>query len=270
MGSRVKPKRMSSLVAPALGAGLLVLLTQLPTEAQDAKDPMEKALDRMAKENRELAKSQDKIHALSDETGALVTEYRNVQRRIEALGVYNNQLSTLLASQQKELDSLRNQIDNVTVVGRQITPLMLRMIDSLEKFVELDVPFLVEERAKRVSNLRTLMNRSDVEDSEKFRRLLEAYQIENDYGRTIESYRGPLVDGKKKKRTVDYLRVGRVVLVYRTLGGGEAGVWDQKAHKWRPMDRDAMLSLPEALRIARKQAAPNLIRLPVPAAEKIK
>ena len=83
---------------------------------------------------------------------------------------------------------------------------MLKMIDALDQFVELDMPFLLEERRQRVAFLRTLLERSDVTVAEKFRRLLEAYEIENDYGRTIESYKGSLdVDGAS--REVDFLRI---------------------------------------------------------------
>jgi hypothetical protein len=143
---------------------------------------------------------------------------------------------------------------------------MLRMIDSLEQFIELDVPFLLDERSGRVKDLRQLMGRADVEDSEKFRRLMEAYQIENEFGKKIEAYRAPLeVNGEK--RTVDFLRFGRIALIYQTLGGEEAGRWDIKERAWKPLTREEMESLPNAFRIARNQTAPDMIRLPVPAPE---
>ena len=37
---------------------------------------------------------------------------------------------------------------------RQITPLTLKMIDSLGQFVNLDLPFLLDERRQRVARLR--------------------------------------------------------------------------------------------------------------------
>jgi hypothetical protein len=255
----------AALVSATLATQVLLPATR--AAAQDAD--LDQALEKVAAENQALAKSQEKIEKLSSETSDLLDQYRNVERRIEALQVYNGQLGTLLASQQTELDSLRDQIDNITVVGRQITPMMLRMIESLDKFIELDVPFLQKERRKRVQDLRKLMDRADVADSEKFRRLMEAYQIENEYGRTIEAYRGEVeVDGKK--RTVDFLRVGRIILIYQTLDQKEAGRWDLHAKKWMPLTREEKLSLPSAMRIARKQEAPNLIRLPVNGPEEAK
>jgi len=143
------------------------------------------------------------------------------------------------------------------------------MIDALAKFIELDVPFLQKERNERVAKLRKIMNRADVTESEKYRRLMEAYQIENEYGRTIEAYRDE-IELQNKMTTVDFLRVGRVVLLYQTLDGQQAGMWDQQTRKWKTLPREYLASIPKALRIARKQAAPDLIRLPIPALRRSK
>ncbi len=114
-----------------------------------------------------------------------------------------------------------------------------------------------------MAHLRELMGRADVTNAEKYRRILEAYQIENDYGRTIEAYRGTLADG----RTVDFLRVGRIALIYQTLDADEAAVWDQAARQWVALDSSYRTAIKQGLRIARKQAAPDMIRLPLPAAQ---
>ncbi len=215
--------------------------------------------------NAEAVKSQQRIDQLSDQTGELTAEYRRVIDQVDALKVYNRQLERLIADQQREMGSLREQIDQVQLVGRGMTPLMLDMIDALDQFVRLDVPFLPEERARRLAGLRELMGRSDVSDSERYRRILEAYQIENEYGRTIEAYRGTMqLDGGE--RTVDFLRVGRIALIYQTLDGERAGVWDQASRSWIELPDAYRSAVRQGLRIARKQTAPDLIELPVPAA----
>jgi len=146
---------------------------------------------------------------------------------------------------------------------------MLRMVDAIEKFVELDVPFLIKERTERIEGLRTMMGRADVTTPEKFRQIMEAYQIENEYGRTIEAYRDTLtIDGKET--IVDLLRFGRIALVYQSLDETLSGRWDQAQRAWIPLDSSHRSSIRQGLRIARKQAAPDLVRLPLPAPTDVK
>ena len=127
---------------------------------------------------------------MADATDSLISEFRLTNKKIESLNIFNRQLSAVIVSQNEELASLQRQIDEVEEVGRAVTPLMLKMIDSLGRFVELDIPFLADKRKARVDGLRILMRRSDVADAERYRRILEAYQVENDFGRTIEAYAG--------------------------------------------------------------------------------
>ena len=138
--------------------------------------------------NVNAKKSQAKIDALNEDTRKLLSEYKIVLKEIEGLRVYNRQLEKQIANQEREMAQLSSSIDEVTVIERQITPLMLRMIDGLEQFVELDVPFLLDERRDRIERLREIMDRADVAVSEKFSQVLRAFQIENEYGRTMETY----------------------------------------------------------------------------------
>jgi septal ring factor EnvC (AmiA/AmiB activator) len=218
--------------------------------------------------NQAGTQSQVQIDKLSDETDKLAAEYRSVLQQIDALRIYNRQVEELIVAQEEEVASLRDQIDDVELVGRQVIPLMLEMVAALDSFVELDVPFLPEERSSRIAALHELLGRADVTDAERFRRILEAYQVENEYGRTIEAYSGEL-ELEGKSRTVDFLRVGRVVFIYRTRDGAEVGAWDQKARAWETLSSDYHGAVLQGLRIARKQAAPDLLRLPVPAAEAV-
>jgi tetratricopeptide (TPR) repeat protein len=225
---------------------------------------VDSVLNTAAESNRASARSQTKIDKLSDQTDRLLAEYRSTNEQLESLRVYNRQLAKLLGSQDEEIGSLQKQIDDVTIIEREIRPLMARMLDSLETFVELDLPFLLEERRDRVGRLRELLERADVTVAEQYRRLMEAYQIENDYARTIEAYKGTLeIDATS--RTVDFLRIGRVTLVYQTLDQSEAGWWDQEGKRWLKLGSEFRTPIRQGLRMANKQAAFDLLRLPVPA-----
>lgn len=230
--------------------------------AQDAGTAVERLIEAVSSENAQLAKSQQAVDATQDQTADLVSDYRNTQRHIAALRAYNAQVELLLASQRAEQAALQDQIARVTVISREITPLMLRMLDALEELVAVDMPFLREERAARVSALRTLMSRADVTESEKFRRVMEAYQVENEYGRTIEAYRDT-VKTESGLLTVDVLRVGRLAMLCMSRDGSYSAYWDPQSGEWAPLPAAARRDLPAALRMAKKQGAPDLARIPV-------
>jgi len=246
-----------------------VLLAGLATAASPlaAEDRLEAAVGNEQAAIEDARRSQQKIDALSEDARLLLEEFRNISRRADTLEAYNQQLARLVDSQEREKQGLQRQIEQIDVTRREVVPLMLRMVDTLERFVELDLPFLPAERQERITGLRELMDRADVTLAEKYRRLMRAYQTEVEYGRTIEAYRGNL-NGEESERTVQFLRLGRVALYYQSLDGTRTGYYDADAGRWQELPDTYRLPVKRGLRIARKQAAPELLRLPVPAPEK--
>lgn len=217
--------------------------------------------------NDAARKSQAKIDRLADETRDLLTDYKTVVKQVDGLKVYNARLQRQIDNQMKRIAEIDESIGQTTVIQRQMTPLVLRMIDGLEKFVELDVPFQEEERLQRVQFLRDNMDRADVSVAEKFRGVLEAYNIELQYGRGIDTYRGT-IDLGGTEREVDFLRIGRIALAYQTTDGAMSGAWDAASRAWVELpagDYDAAIR--KGIRIAKKQATIELLNMPVPAAE---
>lgn len=254
---------MISFRATAIGiATAATCLIPLALSAQQLDEPIELREEA----NAAGQASQKRVEEIAMTTDGLISQYRLTNKKIESLNIFNRQLSEVIVSQNEELESLQRQIDSVEEVGRAVTPLMLKMIDALDKFVALDIPFLPEERKARVDQLRILMRRSDVADAERYRRILEAYQIENDYGRTIDATPGTL-DRNGAEVPVDFLRVGRIALMYQTRDGSEVGAWNQSTKAFEPVDGyENWMS--DGLRVAKKQAAPQLIRVPLPRPEK--
>ncbi|MGR9114414.1 MAG: DUF3450 domain-containing protein [Gammaproteobacteria bacterium] len=229
-------------------------------------DPLNQAIDIDLATTTAAVDSQKKIDNVSDQTQKMLEEYRASTRHAETLKTYNEYLKNLLNSQLEEKTSLEQQLEQIEVTQREIVPLILRMLDSLEQFIKLDLPFLPEERQHRLSLLKQMVNRADVTHAEKFRRILEAYQIENDYGNTIEAYRADInLNGTTS--SVDFLRLGRVALYYQRLDGSETGFWNKETNAWETLSSDYRNAIRNGLRIARKEAAPDLLTLPVPAPE---
>jgi TolA-binding protein len=254
--------KLTRSVLTAACAGVVGIVLANAADAQN----LDQVLTQGERRIKLAQESQERVDNTVNQTRSLAEQYRQVLREIEGLEVYNTLLERQVARQERQKEQVRASIDQVTVVQRQIVPLMDRMIAGLEQFVALDVPFLEAERTNRVENLRATLERVDVTVAEKFRRVMEAYQIENEYGRTIENYKGSLeVDGLV--REVDFLRIGRVTLVYQTTDGQSQGVWDQSAGQWVALGGEYRNRIRQGLRVARRQLAPELLLMPIPAPE---
>jgi hypothetical protein len=242
--------------------GVIALAANLTAGAQTLNNVYQ-----AAQEGNDASRaSQGRIDQVVDQTRDLAADYTAIMKEVDGLVVYNTLMSRQIQGQMEEMGKLDKSMDEVSVVERQVVPLMIRMIEGLEQFIALDVPFLPDERSNRISTLRSMMERADVSSAEKFRRVLESYQIENEYGRTIEAYKGTLtIDGND--RDVDFLRIGRVGLYYQTYDALSSGMWDRTSNGWIPLGSEYRNPIRDGLRIARKQTAPNLLTLPVPAAE---
>ena len=208
--------------------------------------------------------SQEKITDLSVETQELLGEYRFVLQQIDRLIAYNDYVEHLITDQEEQIVDINRQLQNFALIERGIVPLMLESIETLDRFIDLDVPFLLEERKDRVNRLRVIMNESDITVSEKFRQIMDAYQIETSFGSDIEAYTG-FLDINGESRQVDFLRIGRTSLTYQTPDQKKTGFWNKQTQQWEDLPRKYTDYVKEGLRIAKKQITPDLIQLPVEA-----
>ncbi len=231
-------------------------------------DTLDRALALDQKNNQASATVQDKIDGLDEKRQELLEEYLQISRRIELLRTDNGQLQTRIDVQQRHIASLNEQLDAAETTRLGILPLMERMQQVLGEFVDRDLPFLPEERQSRLARLSEHLERPGVSDGERFQQLLEAYQVELEYGRTIEAYQGALHgngEDPAQTRTLAYFRLGRTGFYYLSLDGLQGAVWNRDRQDWDPLDREDRQELGKALRIARQEAVPELLGLPLPA-----
>jgi len=249
---------MRPRVALPLGGILFALLVA----GAHAQEEIREAMGVQTRSLEASAEVQKRIDALDDETRNMLNEYRQTMAQVTDLAAYNDQLQRRVSTQRVELAEFEQKFNEIEVTKRQILPLIVRMIEVLDEFVNIDMPFLETERTQRIAALRELMTRPEVPTSEKYRRVSEAYQIELEYGHSIEAYEGEItVDDET--RTVNFLRFGRLGLYYMTLDGVEIGYFDNKIDQWVELGSEYRQPLDRAIRIARKQLPPDLIRLPV-------
>jgi septal ring factor EnvC (AmiA/AmiB activator) len=245
----------------ATAACALVLCAGAVLAAEPAK--VNAVIGEQVKTEEAAKASQKRVEQLDEEATKMLADYRQMTAEAQSLKSYNDQLATQVSSQQTQLDEMTKQLGEIETTSREVLPMMDKMLATLDEFVKLDLPFLIDERSNRVAQLKDMMTRADVSTSEKYRRIVEAYQIEMEYGRTIEAYQGKVGD-----KTVDFLRAGRVALMYQTLDGKETGYWDATAKTWK-LDGGYRDGIRAGLKVAKKQAAPDFIAVAVAAPKEI-
>ena len=255
-------KYSSRQMASAAAAAIVVVAGSVFAQSATVDEVIQADLRRL-----ELAQeSQERINQVVEGTRSLADDYRAINKEIDGLKVYNRLMTAQTNGQQATLDDIALSMEQVDVINRQIFPLMERMIDGLEQSIALDIPFLMEERSKRIADLEAILERSDVSVAEKFRKVIEAYQIEMDYGTSSEWYRESLnVDGAV--REYNMFRVGRIGLFFQSDDTNITGWYNPDARGYELLGSDHRSEIRKGIRIARQLIAPELILIPMPGPE---
>lgn len=231
------------------------------TNEPDDSALLEEAISIEASSANAAADRQSYIDNIDSQIITLIGDIQFLSQQLDLTNIYNRQMQDLINSQNQEIQSINEQMVELDNTNRGILPKLEEMILTLESIVQNDIPFLLDERNERIANLKDILLQSNVSTSEKFRRVFEAYQIENEYGRTIESYRDEItIDGSQYN--VEIFRLGRVGLYARTSDGKYNAMYSKKENKWvkqRGIDSELVI----ALKIARKELPPSLLKLPV-------
>ncbi len=257
---------MTQVTSKRARAVAFAILAAVPTATVTGAgaQSLDSIIQAQAANDREAAGAQERINKLADQTQDAAGQYRQALSDVDSLTRYNGQLQKQVESQLDEVSSIKRQLVEIETTQREIQPLMQKMVETLAEFVKRDVPFLIEERTRRVKNLLEIMPRAEVTISEKYRRILEAYQIELEYGRTLDTYQDTLPGVEGAPRTVTFVRLGRISLMYQTGDKDETGYWNQHTHSW-VIDDSYQAAVQEAIGVASKRGAPDLLEVPVPA-----
>jgi hypothetical protein len=224
-----------------------------------ASSDMESVLE-VGRDNQMLsAKSQDRIDATERQTDKIINEYKAVSKQVEGLKLYNEQKRIQIAAQLELMDKLDDQLVQVVVMQRQIPPLAQRMLESLESFIALDTPFRIEERQNRIDLVRSSLAKPKVTASEQVRQVLEAYNIEAEYGRKIDTYESTLEDGT----VVNILVIGRIGMFYQTKDEQSSGRWNNETGSWDELPGSYRKPIRDGIRMAKNLAPTDMLMMPV-------
>ncbi|WP_296901163.1 DUF3450 domain-containing protein [Thiohalocapsa sp.] len=265
------PLALALMAGPAFAAPDAVETSETLKAGSEALD---QALATQADSVEEAAASQARVDETREQTRELLAMFRNRSRELESLTRYNDHVERMLAAQDQRIADTEEDLAVAALTERELIPLLERMVESLRRFVALDLPFERAEREAQLEALAAVIDDPAVTSAEKLRRILAAYRRELDYGRNLAAYRVPLPASSSAGKplsaadapTVDLLRVGRVALFYRSLDGRQLGIWDTSTGDWETLPARWRQPLAKALRVARKQSAPDILTLPLPAA----
>lgn len=264
IGGNMKKQRLQAVaLSTMLSAGALM------GSVAQADQTLNSILQVGQANTAQAQKSQQRINKLQESTDTLLQEFKQVNKENEGLRVYNAQLEQQIEKQTVVLTELQESIDGATVIKRQFKPLMLRMLDGIEQFITLDLPIELNHRLDQLETVRDNFERADIGDAEKFRQVLDLYKIEAEYGRKLQTYKDslPVGDGGAE-REVNVLQVGRVALVFQTTDTKLTGVYNKSTGQWEELDAgEYRAAVSKGIRIAKKQASIDILKLPVPAPE---
>ena len=139
---------------------------------------------------------------------------------------------------------------------------MNEVFGRLKGLVDGGLPFLEEERTTRIEKLGVMLEDPDVTVSEKFRKLMEAVQIEAEYGNTIEVYPQQIILGGKEIQT-HIFRLGRISLFCQSLDQKTCGFFDLSENQWKILPKKYNRDIHTAIEIGSKRRPADLVDLPL-------
>ncbi|MCP5207237.1 MAG: DUF3450 domain-containing protein [Hahellaceae bacterium] len=253
-----KARRAQSLSNLVLACAITILLPNALTAAPGITESLQEAQAMTV----DGARSQTLIDQTRHETEQLLQEYRQLSANLQQLAINHRQLSEIHQQQQIELASLETQLAQVTATELDIVPMLFASIDWLETTIANDLPFYSAERQERILRLKKSLLAANISLAERYRRVMEAYQIESEFGYTLDTYRDEITF-ENQTRQVNMLRVGRLGLYFETLDGKAGGRWDSTSKQWQQVTGDDLKHVKQGILIALKQRPQSLLILPI-------
>jgi len=243
-------------IRTSLLAGAAALVAAGGAQAQ-----LDQALQVARQSTQAGAQAQAQIDNLADQADNAEREYLAVREQIESQRVFVEQQRVFLRSQENELAGLQAQLERVGNIERDLTPMLLEMFTALEDFVAQDLEFRMDERTERLDRIREALGDAQVSPAERYRVLLNAYEIEASYGRSLTAYEESVeVDGVPQPARV--LQIGRVALIREVDGALEIRTKDNP--EWRPVPGSMAADVDRAFRIANEVTTPEVFVAPLP------
>jgi len=208
------------------------------------------------------AKAQKKADDWTWTRRDLIDEIRDLKTRITWLEYQQEKHEIYIERVKENIAELEYKKAEALRVREQLDPYLEEIVDRLGEFVAGDLPFLPDERQRRLKFLTDSLNDYQLQMSEKLRRVFEGVQVETTYGRMFSSIDTTLnLSGSDTQVTL--LRLGRVAMYYLSLDGTQVGRWNNKTKQWEGLPESYIRPIRRGLDIAERKRSVELIDIPL-------
>lgn len=208
------------------------------------------------------AQAQAQVEKWERERDSKRGKLRSLESRLEWLRFQEDKLTAYTERQERTLAELERRKLELARIQQELEPWLEDVVASLEQAVQSDLPFLPEERTRRLSFLRDSLDDYKLGSAEKLRRVLEALKVEAEYGRSVEVQERTL-DIQGSQTLASVFRLGRAGLYYLTQDGTQAGRWSRVSSSWEPLSTSYVATIRRAVDIAQRKRAAEILDLPV-------
>ncbi len=210
------------------------------------------------------AAAQAKADDWSWDKQGMISKIRDAKYRVTWLKYRQEKNRQYIAKAKQNIADLEYQKEELNKLREQLEPYLEGVILRLQDFVNQDLPFLPEERAKRIAALKTSMDNYDLPLSEKFRRVFEeGLEIETEYGKVVDGSVETTLNINGVDTQVTIFRLGRVGMYYLSLDETQSGYYNRTTGKWEPLPEDMNQEIKLAIDISGAKRSVQIVNLPL-------
>lgn len=181
------------------------------------------------------------------------------------LAMVKKERDTESARREALLENVKNkkqQLADIAEIESQISPFLNDLLAKIKELNARDLPFLQQERQKRIQALEALNTNPEIQVSEKFRKLMEGLLVEAEYGTTIEAYQ-QTIPLSGEETLVNIFRLGRLRLFYQTLDKQQCGFFNPAKKAWQPLENAHLKTIQAAIDMGSKRKPVEILTLPI-------
>ena len=256
---KISGKALRWAAVPVLTA--LLFLSLAVTGVARNPSP-ESVLDHMVKAIDNSADIGQKANRWSQKKQQLLEQLRELELKNQWTQFQIERHRTWVENEIRAVCLLEERLAQVEKVRVALDPLIEVLYAQLEEAVQTDLPFLKEERRRRLSFLRQELDKTKKGLGHRLGRLLEALQVEALYGQHLDVKEVvAVIDGVQHQVTTFLL--GRLALFRISQDNRLVQRFDKKNNAWMTIPAENARELRKAIDITTKKRVTAVVELPV-------